>query len=533
MTATTPIVVPNDVDGILTSKGEDSTKTSGEYGVWEDEYTDEVNSSLRLRSFVVYALSLVKLHSPFTRNGRTQIKKTVLVSGPAEYKPLSTKQPQTSASYSGWRFGSIVACIEVGACLVLNVLFSVLATAIDGAPNGIGTLYEGNCKKVHSMDTWMHVALNVLATMLIGASNYTMQCLSAPSRSDVNKAHVNGTMLDIGVPSIRNFRYLPGRRIALWAILCCSTIPLHLLWNSAIFSTLQSNNYLLIGVATDLLHDTKFKCPRSSTGLVWDLHGLTTQSYDFDDSNDIMCDLYESIRDPSAAKIQVHRLESKECIEAYDTTMQTEWSNLAVVYDSSTSWTCSACSDTIIPGNVTRLFNTNYVIGDLFPFNEYHQWYRDRSCEVGSITHGAADHWYSDFNQFCNSTNESGLPFMYNGNIVYQLEYCLATKAPQFCRLQFSLWIMIVVILCNSAKLLATISTLKVIKEDHLITLGDAVSSFLDVPDPSSIGFRPAALAKLHGTSPRPKTATLNRKKTRWTWLHSISIARLGSTFFL
>ena len=51
------------------------------------------------------------------------------------------------------------------------------------------------------------------------------------------------------------------------------------------------------------------------------------------------------------------------------------------------------------------------------------------------------------------------------------------------CRLEFSLLILVVITICNAVKLFAIICTLKTITEDHFVTLGDAISSFLDAPD--------------------------------------------------
>jgi len=75
----------------------------------------------------------------------------------------------------------------------------------------------------------------ILSTVLFPTSNYTMQCLSSPSRDEMKYTHAERRWLDIGVPRVRN---LPWPRIILWRILAISTIPLHLLWNSAVFSTL-------------------------------------------------------------------------------------------------------------------------------------------------------------------------------------------------------------------------------------------------------------------------------------------------------
>ena len=74
------------------------------------------------------------------------------------------------------------------------------------------------------------LAINILSTLLLGASNHAAQLLSAPSRKDLDRQHARGVWLDIGVSSVRNFRYLPLWRTAIWAVLVLSTVPLHLLY---------------------------------------------------------------------------------------------------------------------------------------------------------------------------------------------------------------------------------------------------------------------------------------------------------------
>jgi hypothetical protein len=71
--------------------------------------------------------------------------------------------------------------------------------------------------------------INALSTILLSASNYTMQCLSAPTRSEVDDAHSTGKWLDIGVPSVRNLGRIARKRVILWWLLGASSLPLHLL----------------------------------------------------------------------------------------------------------------------------------------------------------------------------------------------------------------------------------------------------------------------------------------------------------------
>lgn len=73
------------------------------------------------------------------------------------------------------------------------------------------------------------LAINILGTLLLGASNNCAQLLSAPTRKDIDDAHSRGKWLDIGTPSVRNIPILGRLRIALCTILFISSVPLHLL----------------------------------------------------------------------------------------------------------------------------------------------------------------------------------------------------------------------------------------------------------------------------------------------------------------
>ena len=81
---------------------------------------------------------------------------------------------------------------------------------------------------MRSIDTWSHFGINVLSTLLLGASNAAMQCIVAPSRADIDKAHAQHERLDIGVNSLQNWRFINTSRQLIWALLLVSTLPLHL-----------------------------------------------------------------------------------------------------------------------------------------------------------------------------------------------------------------------------------------------------------------------------------------------------------------
>ena len=74
-----------------------------------------------------------------------------------------------------------------------------------------------------------HLGINVVSSLLLGASNVAMQCLVAPSRNDVDAAHRIGLSLDIGVNGFKNWQSMSSLRRYLWIVLIASTLPLHLL----------------------------------------------------------------------------------------------------------------------------------------------------------------------------------------------------------------------------------------------------------------------------------------------------------------
>ena len=65
---------------------------------------------------------------------------------------------------------------------------------------------------------------------------------------------------------------------------------------------------------------------------------------------------------------------------------------------------------------------------------------------------------------------------------------CKSEVTDERCKVQFSLGIMMAVICCNLVKACAMIMTVVLSKEPTLVTLGDAIDSFLRIPDPTTRG---------------------------------------------
>ena len=69
----------------------------------------------------------------------------------------------------------------------------------------------------------------------------------------------------------------------------------------------------------------------------------------------------------------------------------------------------------------------------------------------------------------------------------YPIAYCLSQQVEEICRFEFSMQLLVAVILCNLIKAICMAFTIWQQKVPTLVTIGDAISSFLDSPDPTTI----------------------------------------------
>jgi hypothetical protein len=116
--------------------------------------------------------------------------------------PLLSSDIKANTSWSSWTknhliewpFG-VISC-TAWTTLVLLVNISLLTVSrIKHGPNkdsnytGRRLLFDGDCKKTRSLSVGLHLLINTLSTVLLSTSNYCMQCLSAPTRKEIDKAH--------------------------------------------------------------------------------------------------------------------------------------------------------------------------------------------------------------------------------------------------------------------------------------------------------------------------------------------------------
>jgi hypothetical protein len=124
----------------------------------------------------------------------------------------------------------IATCAVAGFATTINLVTAVVFRYKHSAKGGYeGELFRGDCTFASRLNLGLHIAINVISTMLLSASNLCMQLLLAPTRAMIDKAHAQKRWLDIGIPGFHNFRHATLKKRAVWVVLAISSLPLHFL----------------------------------------------------------------------------------------------------------------------------------------------------------------------------------------------------------------------------------------------------------------------------------------------------------------
>jgi hypothetical protein len=114
--------------------------------------------------------------------------------------------------------------------LLINISWlGYAATHYGGLSSGYGSIQRGNCDAAKRTNTWLHLLINILSTLLLTGSNAFMGVYCCPSRKEVDQAHARRKWLHVGMLSMRNFSAIAVRKSAIVILLCLSSLPFHLL----------------------------------------------------------------------------------------------------------------------------------------------------------------------------------------------------------------------------------------------------------------------------------------------------------------
>lgn len=115
-----------------------------------------------------------------------------------------------------WRFTVASGALAGTLILLVNIITLAVMYGIHSPVDYSITFFTGSCLKARNTSVGAHVVINVLGTILLACSNFSMQCLGSPTRKEVDSAHSKRHWLNIGTPpfatssSSRNGRRVCG-----------------------------------------------------------------------------------------------------------------------------------------------------------------------------------------------------------------------------------------------------------------------------------------------------------------------------------
>ncbi|KAH8627371.1 hypothetical protein IG631_17139 [Alternaria alternata] len=385
--------------------------------------------------------------------------------------------------FAGWRFSVLSFAVWAAIVLLINIAATIAGFTVPSDEKGV--FFEGDCVYVKRLNTGLHLAINILSTIILAGSNYTMQCLSAPTRNEIDAAHSRkpAVHLDVGILSIRNLSYISERRTFLWLLLGLSSLPLHLVYNSAVYGSISTNSYYVFSVDETFITDEQ--CTHCANPLPTPVARTLRQPTNDYDTSEVTSTLINLWSKANARSLE--ELTPSRCIEEYATSIQSNRRNLLLVSD-----------DDRLPSPTNHYFmNGSHVYwADKF---ETQDWFTSskRSLKFEWMCQNL-----NDKSPPCSAMVENIRNNLENepwkvGQICYNddqncsssdapVKRCLSEPAEPRCKIHFEPGIAIVVIVLNLFSLVKAGLMFYIafrVNDEPLMAMGDAVASFLDKED--------------------------------------------------
>ena len=378
----------------------------------------------------------------------------------------------------GWRkTGAIFFLLIWTLTLLLLILFAVSFHASGSWSHT--TIFIGNCAQSDRNILFLRVAINIVATAILTSSNFFLFMLVAPAREDIDKAHKRSRWLEVGIPSLRNLRFITYPKFALWSLIAIASIPLHLFFNSSVYGTDAETNAIVALASEKFLQGGKFSLP----GVGWALAGDTYGWVETDNGRNTFLREIDYIAQ-SAASWQ--KLDAPQCFHAYNVTALRDRRHLVVIMatddgSNSTGWTLP---DTQNNGQRYHMLPQYYDSNSSDPL--YTLWDAQNNTVEGYFGNIHA----LQPNTSWNFVWPPQLPgYQAVAGQLLTAKYCLSEQIEGFCKNQVSNILLFVVFLCSLGKsVFCTVTLCSLWHLQPLSTVGDAIQSFICQPDPTTEG---------------------------------------------
>ncbi|KAJ3575418.1 hypothetical protein NPX13_g4044 [Xylaria arbuscula] len=434
--------------------------------------------------------------------------------------PLWRTLPQ-----NGWRRAAVINIIMILAVNLALLIFFVIIIYQPGASISRPTIFfKGDCTTSSNLNLLLHLAINIFSTAVLASSNFFMQILSSPSRTEINQAHEWLRPLDIGIPSTKNLFYVSRFKRLGWLVFFVTSLPIHLFFNSAIFETSYRGSQWHFTIATEAFtRGVPFFPPGSSlspggTMLAGLLDGSETSfplsGYGDQTPLDQYWNATSTVRlSLSRAADQARfwvRLKSEECQSEYrlcsprkkygdmvlivdtGTDDPTGWKRSQIYSGQSAFWDARVPWDSINPlWYSTQCQTTRQSPRSGSPSGSCRNTclealgFQDTSFDLYSSEMPSIETpWLITFfqNYYQLEATNYGLKLK-DGNYTFAVQYCLAEPIQPECKVQVSNALLLVIIVAIFLKIILGIIVVWILSSLSLVTPGDAIQSFITDPD--------------------------------------------------
>jgi len=229
-------------------------------------------------------------------------------------------------------------------------------------------------------------------------------------------------------------------------------------YNSAIFQSISANDYDYLEVTENFLLPTAVI--------------NSTLDGEFENELPVIFEMHAAAMNGSLVKFDV-----ADCMAQYASVFVSKARNVLLVTNSPANYTYEDDVISFNPGDtLSSQIPYSWICGETFnpEENGYDVW---------------DDSPYRSHRAVC--TLEAAIARASNwtvGDDAGTIAYCLVQVTPEECSLRFSFPIMLIVIAANIVKLIVITLVLVTHKTPTLVTVGDAIASFLERPDPYTAG---------------------------------------------
>ncbi|KAJ3563776.1 hypothetical protein NPX13_g8079 [Xylaria arbuscula] len=378
-----------------------------------------------------------------------------------------------------------------------------------------------------------------------------MQIVNSPSREEIDKSHAAGSWLDVGVSSIHNTFRLSRFKSLCWTALVLSSIPIHILFNSAIFRTdyrgaefhltIASENFIeggtyfppgasLLFPGFDAVNPWSISSP--TFGSAYDGNGVAedwSQEYGFLVAESAYADedslVLKNISATAKNAQQWTRLDPDTCKQAYTSCQGlSEYDNVVLVVNKPGGWIRDDMWK--LQANESRFWD-RYI-----PADQPNHLFFDAQCSVrlsdgGNIRpngcnnkctgalgtpfytgdHYVANEDWANYSFYGLSPNlEDRLDESYEWRALIHhaasdlrssaldisIDYCLAKPLEATCQVGVAPILLLVVtifVVIKTCTAILVTTSIGSARETPLVTPGDAIASFVTSPDTATVGY--------------------------------------------